>query len=256
MPHTEFPALPACALCGGVSPLRRSHLLPNFLFKSLRSTEGTFFAASRPKKPLQAGPVAQMLCDICETLLSRWEDQAKRTFYPEERQAKLPIKYGPWLQLFATSISWRALTFLKYSTKKPYFVLSDVADRLLPMLSKDSHEDAEARRILWGNALLTELPATNQLDQHLLFLNGRNFPNEHYGVVGFTVCQTDTITAVFCQLGPLCILGVIRDTRPNDWKNTRIQTLGGKFHVVKQVIPQGFEKWLENYFNNIAAIED
>jgi hypothetical protein len=196
-----------------------------------------------------------MLCDVCETSFSRWEDQAKRTFYPDERQAKLPIKYGPCLQLFATSISWRALTFLKYSTKNPYLALSEAAERLLPTLPKDSHEDAEARRVLWGNALLAEHPATNQLDQHLLFLNGKNFPTEHHGVVGFTVCQTDTMTAVFCQLGPICIVGVISDTQPKDWKNTRIQTLGGKFHVVKQVIPQSFGKWLEKYFGNVAAIE-
>jgi hypothetical protein len=37
---------------------------------------------------------------------------------------------------------------------------------------------------LWGKALLAESAPPDQNDQHLLFLNGANFPHEHPAVVG------------------------------------------------------------------------
>ncbi len=255
MPHTQFPTLSHCALCGIDALLQRSHLLPNFLFKRLRGESGQFLAASRPRKPLQAGPVAQLLCYDCEQRFSKCEDQAKRIFYPEEKQPGLPIKYGTWLQSFAISISWRALTFLKYSTRNPYATLSAAAERLLPHLPSEVHERAEASRLQWGNALCAERAPSAQNDQHILFLNGKNYPNEHSAIVGFTVCHTDSFTAVFSQLGPICVLGVLHDARPLAWKNTRVQSLGGKFHAATQRVPESFSTWLKSYFDNIAEIK-
>lgn len=255
MPHTRFPNLSGCELCGSKSPLQRSHLLPNFLFKQLRGTQGSFFAASLPQKPIQAGPTANLLCYSCEQRISLWEGEVQRSFYPNETQAKLPIKYGPWLQMFALSISWRALTYLKHSTKNPYVSLSPAAEDLLPTIPDELHTLAEARRMEWGNALLLGQAPSNQNDQHLLFLNGKNFHYERSGVVGFTVCISNSITAIVSQLGPCCVLGVLRDERPLAWKGTRIQSLGGKFHVASQAIPEDFSTWFSNYFTNIANIE-
>lgn len=255
MPHTRFPDLSNCELCGSSSPLQRSHLLPNFLFKRLRGTTGRFFAASLPQKPIQAGPAAKLLCYLCEQKMSLWEGEVKRAFYPDEMQAKLPIKYGTWLQMFALSISWRALTYLKHSTKNPYVSLSSAAEELLPSIPSEMHDAAEACRMEWGNALLLGQASSAQSDQHLLFLNGKNFSHERSGVVGFTVCTNTSITAVFSQLGPCCVVGVLRDERPLAWKNTRIQSLGGKFHVATQTIPEDFGTWLAGYFKNIADID-
>jgi len=229
--------------------------MPNFLFKRLRGTQGHFHAASVPKKLLQAGPTASMLCFDCEQKFSKWEGLAKLCFYPDERQAKLPIKYATWLQLFATSISWRALTYLKYSTRNPYVTLAEPAKRLLPSLSEEHHQAAEQVRNEWSAALFAERAPTAQTDQHLLFLSGKNFPGEHHGIVGFTVCETDSLTCVFSQLGPICVVATLRDIKPQLWKNTRIHSLGGKFHVTPQWLPAEFRTWLESYFAEAARIE-
>lgn len=196
-----------------------------------------------------------MLCFDCEQRFSRWEDPARQAFYPDQRQPQLPIKYGAWLQLFALSISWRCLTFLKHSTLNPYVSLSAPAQRLLPSLPSELHEEAEERRLAWGKSLLAESAPSTQNDHHLLFLSGANFPCEHIAAVGFTVCHTESLTAVFSQLGPLCILGTLRDEKPLDWKNTRVQSLGGKVHVATQTIPVSFGTWLKSYFGNMAETE-
>ncbi len=255
MPHTKFPELKNCELCGSDSPLQRSHLLPNFLFKQLRGNAGNFVAASIPQKPLQAGPTAKLLCYSCEQKFSLWEGEVKQAFYPHGPQARLPIKYGTWLHMFVLSVSWRALTYLKYSTRNPYVPLSNAAENLLPSLPEETHEIAETRRMEWGKALLLGKAPAAQNDQHFLFLNGKNFPSERPGIVGFTVCNTLSLTAVFCQMGFCCSVGVLRDERPLAWKNTRIQPLGGKFHVIPQVIPADFRDWLVSYFGNIAEIQ-
>lgn len=255
MPHTTFPTLSECALCRSPQELQQSHLLPNFLFKRLREPTGSFVAASCPDWPIQRGPIAKMLCFDCEQLFSQWEGNVQRVFYPHDSRPNLPIKYGPWLQLFATSISWRALTFLKHSVQNPYITLSEAAQRLLPSLAPETHEAAEKVRCAWGRSLEASSAPVSQNDQHLIFLNGKNFPGERSGIVGFTVCHTDGATAVFSQLGPICILGVIEDHRPNDWKSTRVQSLGGKFHVTSQTLPGHFGAWLSSYFSTIREIE-
>ena len=256
MPHCLFPTLSACALCSTTNtPLQQSHLLPNFLFKRLREPAGHFYSASLPKKPLQRGAVARMLCFECEQALSRWEGHVQQIFFPRGSRPFLPIKYGTWLQLFATSISWRCLTFLKHSTTNPYVTLAHAARQLLPALPSNAHEQAECVRNEWGAAIQQRSASVSQNDQHVLFLNGENFSGERSDIVGFTVCHTAHLTAVFSQLGPLCVVGVIEDQRPADWKNTMVQSLGGKFHATQQRLPEHFADWLKQYFAVIAQIE-
>lgn len=256
MPHSLFPTLSACALCSTTNtPLQQSHLLPNFLFKRLREPAGHFYSASVPEKPLQRGAVARMLCFECEQALSQWEGHVQQAFFPHGSRPFLPIKYGTWLQLFATSISWRCLTFLKHSTINPYVTLSQAARELLPSLPSNTHQQAEGVRNEWGAAIQRRSASVSQNDQHVLFLNGENFSGERCGIVGFTVCRTEHLAAVFSQLGPLCVVGVIEDQRPSDWKNTAVQPLGGKFHVTSQRLPEHFAEWLKQYFAAISQIE-
>lgn len=196
-----------------------------------------------------------MLCYDCEQRLSVWEGKVKQLFYPEGRQARLPLRYGSWLQLFATSISWRALTFLKYSKPNPYVAPPPAAQRLLPTLPEEAHTSAEERRLAWAAILNAERAPPHQNDQHVIFLNGKNFPGEHSNVVGFTACSTPGLTAVFAQLGPICVLGTISDDHPLRWKGTRVQSLGGVFPAGKQSIPESFGRWLQDYFQNVRDVE-
>jgi hypothetical protein len=255
MPHTQFPPLNACGLCGSNEPLQQSHILPNFLIKRLRQPNGRFYAASRPQRPLQKGAVARLLCLTCEQSFSRWEQRAKETFYPDGIAARLPLRYRPWLQLFALSVSWRALVFLKHSTPNPYGGLAPAAERLLQSLPDDTHLAADEKLGRWAAALLAEEAPADQDDQHLLFLSGTNFPAEKVEIVGFTVCHTEEQTAVVSQLGQICIVGTIRDRIPGIWRGTRIQSLGGIFPVNSQRIPSSFAGWMQRYFRDLADIE-
>lgn len=255
MSHTRFPILEACPLCGVSNDLMTSHLLPDFLFKRLRAPTGAFYAASRPSRAIQAGATARMLCLKCEQSISRWEGRVQKVLFPHGTRAKLPLQYGPWLQLFAVSVSWRTLAFLKYATKNPFTELPSAAAKLLPTLAERHHERAEEALARWGSVLREEGTDIGEFQQHLIFLNGNNVPHEYSQVVGFTVYETNDTSAVFSQLGSLCILGIISEKDPHSWEGTQLQPEGGTFPIGTQVVPASFGAWLTDYFKHISETD-
>src|SRR3546814_14867401 len=83
MPLSKFRQLDTCALCQASAPLRRSHILPDFLYRQLRGSSGRFFSATHPHRAQQSGTVVSLLCDDCEQRFSRSERQVQRS---EERR--------------------------------------------------------------------------------------------------------------------------------------------------------------------------
>jgi hypothetical protein len=196
-----------------------------------------------------------MLCYECEQAFSVWEGAARSELLGPSAVRKLPVKYGPWLQLFALSISWRALAYLKYATPSPYARLPDAAARLLPSLTETAQAVAHSKLDEWASDLLAKTSRPNRNDQHLIFLNGNNVPFERAAVLGFTVCEVGQLVCIVSQLGSMLVVGIIAEPRPLAWKGTRVQSLGGKFPVTTQTIPEDFATWLREYFANIHALE-
>lgn len=94
--------------------------------------------------------------------------------------------------------------------------------KLLPVLSETRYRAAEIKLASWANMLPDDkVVHDDAADQHLIFLNGGNVPNEYSQVVGFTVYETEDATAVFTQAGPMCVLGFIRSEIPAFWQGGR-----------------------------------
>lgn len=254
MPHTVFPALTQCELCRNPGELQRSHLLPNFLFRRLRQGARGYFAASRPRRRTQSGGEVRLLCHSCEQSLSRWEQATQRVFFANHTNPSLPINYGPWLFKFAISVSWRALTFLRYAQPNPHIRLDPTAERLLPTLNDAHHEAANAALAAWSSRLLEQGGAECAYEQHWIFLNGQNVPHERSEVVGFTVYETDDAAGVFTQMGPICLLGLIHNACSSSWLGTRVEEEGGSFPAAAQVVPPSFAHWLAHYFQDIEQL--
>lgn len=245
-----------CLLCGAEGDLQSSHILPDFLFRKLGEPSGRFISASTPRRWIQAGPTARMLCFGCEQHLSRDEQSAKDVLFPSRRLPELPIAYGRWLYRFATSVSWRALTFLKYSRPHPHTRLSDAASGLLPSLNEVHHEAADTALAEWAKVIRgLVIAAPAPFEQHLVFLNGKNVPHEHPAAVGFTVYETPDAAGVFSQLGPLCLLGFVKNQIPSSWQGTQIMPSGGLVRAAPpQQVPASFVGWLADYFARIDKI--
>lgn len=133
-----------CALCKTMAPLMKSHIIPEFLYRSLYDAKGrTSLLSTIPEhknQVIQNGVKERLLCSGCENRLSKWE-----------RYASLVLNGGTGLdirrdgngvfvdgidyltfRLFQLSIIWRAGLsrdkFFKHVDLGPH---SDILRRML-----------------------------------------------------------------------------------------------------------------------------
>ncbi len=103
--------LSSCALCGAVTDLQLSHIIPKFVFRMLTKTSvGKLRGGMNPNVPIQDGEKHYMLCKQCEELFSTYETEfATKIFYPFQEGTQKRFQYDEWLQKFIVSVSWRSL---------------------------------------------------------------------------------------------------------------------------------------------------
>lgn len=109
-----------CALCRQDRKIRRSHIIPEFLYEAMYDDKHRFHVLSVVKDQNdwmeQKGLREPLLCDDCETKISRFEDYARRLLkggaeFEFQRQGSVVIVDGIDYQrfkLFQLSILWRA----------------------------------------------------------------------------------------------------------------------------------------------------
>jgi hypothetical protein len=106
-----------CKLCLKESELRKSHILPEFLYENLYDEKHRTLLISREnEKVIQKGIREKLLCQECETKLSKYEKYAKELIleipnFP--RDDNLGLLYSDSVdfvkfKLFQLSILWRA----------------------------------------------------------------------------------------------------------------------------------------------------
>jgi len=106
-----------CRLCLKESELRNSHILPEFLYANVYDEIHRALAISKEEeKYFQKGVREHLLCQQCETKLSRYEKYAKETIqripsFSRDASGKFLYLNGvdySRLKLFQLSILWRA----------------------------------------------------------------------------------------------------------------------------------------------------
>lgn len=108
-----------CALCLLEKPLKRSHIIPEFLYKSIYDPDPKRYyqiATDADKKPVprQLGIWEKLLCGDCEQKIGRWEAYAAKLLYedasPVPEEDKIVFKGVDYklFKLFQLSILWRS----------------------------------------------------------------------------------------------------------------------------------------------------
>ena len=109
----------SCQLCKKKSPLRNSHIFPEWLYEPLYDERHQYFVLSTdPNKKRGTRPKGiydKLFCGECETLLSEWEGYAREIFHSallgkkvnKEMITLYGIEYAPF-KLFQMSLLWRA----------------------------------------------------------------------------------------------------------------------------------------------------
>ena len=108
-----------CALCQSKSPLRDSHIIPEFLYEGLYDQIHRFhavpFDTSKSHRFKQQGLYEKLLCEVCEQKFAVWEKYTKETFCKgigvKIEQAGELIKLSNLdyhkFRLFLLSLLWR-----------------------------------------------------------------------------------------------------------------------------------------------------
>src|SRR5205809_2236864 len=87
-----------CALCRQERPLRKSHVIPEFMFKPLYDEKHRFWSVtnvlSKQNRLFQKGLREKLLCDACEQRLSEHESYASAVFFGNAVKKPMPIPTG------------------------------------------------------------------------------------------------------------------------------------------------------------------
>src|SRR5580700_1257902 len=108
-----------CRLCKSPGVLRRSHILPEFLYRPLYDEKHRFFVVTAGidgQRYAQRGFTEELLCDRCEQQLSRYEKYAAEVMsgrlkhHYRRRGSRITINDIDYarFKLFQQSILWRA----------------------------------------------------------------------------------------------------------------------------------------------------
>jgi hypothetical protein len=131
--------LAECPLCLTAAVLRRSHIIPEFLYSAVYDERHSFLVTSTDPgdRPAirQKGLWEYLLCDTCEGRFSAWEDYAKRVLAGQdvtiardgESLLITPVDYARF-KLFQLSLLWRAAV-----STRPEFAAVDLGPHQEPL---------------------------------------------------------------------------------------------------------------------------
>jgi len=242
-----------CSLCNNDAELVLSHIIPKFVFKSLKAS-GRLRSNQSPNKRIQDGKKLPLLCSNCEELFSGWEKRAyEDVFLPLSDNSRLrtQIRYGSWALKFAVSVSWRVLL---YSSQFG-----------LPHLSEKQRERAREALETWRRFLLGELPHPGRFEQHLLPLdlietcNGFTpspFINRYIMLTShMEVVYSKSSVTICTKLGRIFLFGFVQEYISGRWKGTKLHVRSGSIILPrKYVIPTEILMYMNDRANEAANV--
>jgi hypothetical protein len=209
---SEGGAVAVCALCRARTKLEQSHIIPRFVYRGLKISDG-------PKRGL--------LCGECEDLFSRHESTfARVVFRPLVANGRVVAKYEKWLLKFSASVCWRILEE-HLATSQP-----------VPTEARWAAQLASGRET-WRLFLAGKQPDVGEHSIHMLPAGG---------IVGrepveMAVRCSDGEGFVYARLGPVILLGLISDPDRGQWQGTRVH-LEGKIKPRETFVPVRYRDYL------------
>ncbi|MEA5514195.1 hypothetical protein [Nodularia sp. UHCC 0506] len=256
-PNHKYSILPfnQCALCGINSDLKLSHIIPRYFGKSIKGGSQTIVDALNSEKTPKPQDITKvyLLCGDCEGKINKWETLFRNRIMPKNKSLFAPVIYGEWMLKFAVSISWRVLTYLKYSRLHLTDNISNKnCEKFFPAIKSDSNEDAEAALNVWKDFLMGERNDVGIFKQRIIILNGDNFPYENSNVVGFTIFQEDGLLTTHALMKHFIILGFIKESSSLKWEGTEIDPVRGELGK-QQKVPKVYFNWIADMFQEIET---
>jgi len=243
----------SCALCKKKSKLSESHIIPRFVSDWMKKTSATgrIRRSEIPNLRVQDGYKIPLVCKDCENLFGVWEKYfAEEIFLPLHKNSESEVSYGPWLEKFVVSESWRVGIFFKnmgWLSHLPRKFI-DAIDRALKTLN---------------DFLLDNRPDPGQFEQHLLPLDAiqyykdtdmlANINRYLLRAVDINIGYTKTEIYTYAKICHILLIGFIKILRPEQWRGTKLQVdkgiVGGQKHYQ---LPVGLWDFMKDRARNAA----
>lgn len=241
-----------CPLCKENRQLVKSHIIPSFVIRLLK-TKSMLRSGKSPNKRIQDGAQSRLLCSSCEGRLSKWETRAyQEIFLPLSDSSSVinRIRYGPWALRFAVSVSWRVLIyhFNQYG---------------LTSLTNGQKTKANEALEIWRRFLLGELPNPGQFEQHLLPFN---LIKEHPGfsispfmnryimnTLDMSILYSERSVTVYAKMGRMLLFGLVQKYAANRWKGTKLHVNSGSIIPATYSIPTEILEFINERANKVAS---
>ncbi|MFT8319631.1 MAG: hypothetical protein ABF649_01860 [Bacillus sp. (in: firmicutes)] len=218
-----------CALCQEERELEKSHIIPKFVFRSMKknSPTGNMRMASQPNRVIQDGDKQAMLCGVCEDRFSRNETTFANKFYHPYHSDNLHVvEYGQWLNYFISSVSWRSL-YLD--------IIEFVRDQNIDIIDLGTLIEAEK---VMREFLLGERKDLGHIENHIFFfgpikeVSGDTSEFDLHtaiggSVVGYTYINHNPDSSyVFLNLQGILIVTILKKDVEEVWENTLVKEKG------------------------------
>jgi hypothetical protein len=221
-----------CRLCSGPGPLRRSHVVPKFVFEWLRTHRGGLRNLASPNLAVQDGAKPRLFCSACEGLLGAWERQvSEHLFRPLHSDTASSFTYGPWLLKFAVSVSFRVLAL----HGQEIVMLRDGPPVPSAYCAAVAHLRTGAGH--WAQFLRGERKILGPYEHYCVALplapdqspGNRRVEAYFNGEINIRppVQAPDGGIYIVTKMCRLCIVGTVVRGRRNDWANAKIAARGG-----------------------------
>jgi len=226
-----------CKLCQEQRELQLSHIIPKFVYSWFKRTSvSSLRRHDTPNKRIQDGVKEYLLCADCEQLLNEWETPFCSNVFLQIQKNEVGnrgINYTNWALKFATSVSWRVLTFYE----------NDGNDHL----SLEQQKSAKKASETWRKFILGDIPHPGEFQQHILLLDAIEshtvpelspFINRYFlSAIDMDVVSSSDYAFVYTKFFRVVIFGFIHGIEHNKWRGTKINANSGVIGGCDYVIP-------------------
>lgn len=243
-----------CGLCDQISELRKSHVIPKFVFSWLKNTSvtGNLRFGEKINRRVQDGVTLRWLCADCEVKISKWEKYFSEKIFHPLLNGKDNIPYDENFIKFCVSLSWRVLKYhIEYD--------SDV--------TFDSETQAKMNIPLqiWKKFLLGEQENPAECELHAYYLGGeiicasiptsKNFHRYWERSIDTDVISNGNIKFVYTKLPHLLIIGYICLVDKNKWRDTKLHVKNGIFNKTS-VFPKKLWEFIQSKANHHEELKN
>lgn len=241
--------LSGCAMCGAVTDLQLSHIIPKFVYRTLTKTGvGKLRGGMNPNIPMQDGEKHYMLCEQCEELFCTYETEfANKIFHPFQEGTQKRFSYDEWLKKFIVSVSWRSL----------YLDLIDFVRNSIG--SAHSINNLAACEGTMKDYLLGKRNDIDKIENHIFFFDDIDSASKEFiglnphlnirrGAISYTtIIESNQAHYTYTNMAGIILFTLYGRQKSEEWINTQVfdaGTIEAKNQIVRSHCPDELHQTL------------